>query len=76
MKKILLLFVLFLGLNVGAFAAFEVEPVLVSSEMPDRAILYFNDGTSVEFDDGFDCLTVYGESTGGGILDPVWTNCK
>ena len=77
MKKILLLFVLFLGLNVGAFALSEVESMdsLPLDELPAKAVIYYQDGTTAKVDDGWDCTTVYGESD-TGMVDQVWTNCK
>ena len=58
MKKILLLFVLFLGVNVGAFAAGEVEPSLkvviieIKKDEPTKAFIYWMDGTTTTVDDG------------------------
>ncbi len=64
MKKILLLFVLFLGLNVGAFAANDV----VGNEVidsPNWVHLTNLDGTEECIDDGRACTVYYNEDRPG-----------
>ena len=76
MKKSLLLFVLFLGLNVGAFANGEIAaPSQVeltearpTEDGPTWIFIKWNDGTTTTIDNGSPCVDVYGESD-SGMLD-------
>ena len=74
MKKILLLFVLFLGLNVGAFAATEILPpaqiaptqIASKGDAPVMIIIRWKDGGATSIWDGSPCISVYNETGGGG----------
>ncbi len=72
MKKILLLFVLFLGFSFGAFAANEIEPVefrsLPKGDITDWIVYDFKDGERVVIDDGTYCIDYWSETTGEGSV--------
>ena len=67
MKKIFLLFVLCLGLNVGVSSASDfLAPEGHYIENPEDIFIVFQDGTVVIIDDGKYCNDVYLETDGGG----------
>ena len=70
MKKILLLFVLFLGFSFGAFAANEIESVDASvrlgwSDQPVIMVVYRADGTVDIIRDGGPCNETWVEDEDG-----------
>ena len=71
MKKILLLFVLFLGFSFWAFSASEVE---VASDAPVLKIFYNSNGAIDVVDDHSPCITQYEENSEGGY-DVIHKNC-
>ena len=75
MKKVLLLFVLFLGLNVGAFAVNEMESESVQKcEAPKWVVVLFQDGTWLSGNDGDKCTHFYIETDYGGT-QYMGSNC-
>jgi len=77
MKKILLLFVLFLGFSFGAYASNEIESLNIEErydfvltvdlgDIGSTIIYRFQDGSHVTIDDGTFCTDYWSETSGGG----------